>query len=86
MPSSGRLGPFYNSTERTEIYYLLLCKDVFAISGSFFLNNKINNRIKKLMSLYKKLYSHSYVLPEWVLFILVTSVSAQKWGPPIQYT
>lgn len=72
MPSSERLGTFYNQTERTEnlsiITWQLQC-GAFA----FFINNKINNRIKKLIDLYNKLCSHSYVLPEWILFILITS-------------
>lgn len=72
MPSSERLGTFYNQTERTEnlstITWQLQC-GAFA----FFLNNKINNRIKKLIHLCNKLCSHSYVLPEWILLILITS-------------
>ena len=53
-PSSGRLGPFYNQTERTEnlstVTLQLRCGDF-----AFFLNNRINNRIKKLIPLCKKL-------------------------------
>lgn len=40
---------------------------------AFFLNSRINNRIKKIIFLYEKLFSHSYILLEWILFILIIS-------------
>ena len=59
MPSSERSGTFYNQTERTENLFTIT-RQLQCGAFAFFLNNKINNRIKKLIPLHNKLYSHSY--------------------------